>query len=127
MSVTIHTITRYTVQVLTRKVGEQAHSYITVRLYDDDGNNRGVAVFEDFTGEEPPKPHGDHANQYVTAYLDIAHYRAYMEILRLENPVYLKISWTQQAKVRAVSQVSIDTKKEVLGEFFKHTGKTKRR
>jgi hypothetical protein len=126
MAVTIHTITRYTVQVLTRKVGEQAHSYITVRFYDEDNNNRGVAVFETYGDAEPPKPHGDYASQYVTAHLDVAHYAAYMDILRLERPVYLKIGWTQQGKARVVSQVSIDTKKEVFGEFFQKTGKSKR-
>lgn len=127
MTVTIHTITRYTVQVLTRKAGEDAHSYITVRLYDDDNVNRGVAVFENFDGAEPPKPVGDYAKQYVTAHLDIAHYAAYMDILRLEKQVYLKIGWTQQARIRVVSQVSIDTKKEVIGEFFQKTGRAKRR
>ena len=46
MSVTIHRITRYTVQVLTKKQGEDAHSFITLRLYDDDNESRAVAVFE---------------------------------------------------------------------------------
>lgn len=122
MPVTIHTISRYTVQVLTRKAGEQAHSYITVRLYDDDNVNRAVAVFENHDGAEPPKPTGDHAKQYVTAHLDIAHYGAYVDILRHEKQVYLKIGWTQQAKAQIVSQVSIDTKKEVIGEFFQKSG-----
>ncbi len=121
MPVTVHTITRYTVQVLTRKEGEHAHSYITVRLYDDDNANRGIMVFERYNGGEPPKPVGDHAEQKATAYLDVAHYRPYMDILRLESPIYLKMSWTQQGKLKVLSHVSIDTKKEVIGEFF---GKT---
>jgi hypothetical protein len=54
----------------------------------------------------------------VVAHLDVAHYAAYMDILRLEKPVYLKISWTQHGKSRSVSYVSIDTKKEVIGEYF---------
>jgi hypothetical protein len=41
-----------------------------------------------------------------------------MDILRLEKPVYLKIGWTQQGRARVVAQVSLDTKKEVIGDFF---------
>ena len=37
---------------------------------------------------------GDAERQYVTAYLDVARYAAYVNILRLENPVSLKIGWT---------------------------------
>ena len=114
MPVTIHTISRFTVQVLTRKLGEDAQSYVTVRLYDDDNVNRAVAVFEDFTGSEPPKPVGDYGKQYVTAHLDIAHYPAYLDVLRHEKRVYLKIGWTQQGRMRAVGQVSIDTKNCLL-------------
>lgn len=118
MAITIHTITRYAVQVLTKKTGEQAESYITVRLYDDDNNNLGTVVFADHGSDGPPKPTGDYDEQTVTAYMDSSLYGAYMDILRLERPVYLKIGWTQQAKVRTVAQVSIDTKKEVIGDFF---------
>lgn len=119
MPVTIHSITRYTVQLLTRKEGEQAHSYITVRLYDDDNVNRGVTVFEHYDDKEPPKPVGDHEAQSATCYIDIAHYRAYMDVLRYESPIYLKMSWTQAGKNAVLSQLSIDTKKEVIGEFLK--------
>jgi hypothetical protein len=118
MAITIHTITRYTVQVLTKKVGEDAHSYITVRLYDDDETSRGVAIFESLGGAEPAKPTGDYAKQTVTVYMDIALFDAYMDILRLEKRVFLKIGWTQHAKSRSVAQVSVDTKKEVIGEHF---------
>jgi hypothetical protein len=118
MPVTIHAITRYTVQVLTRKEGEHAHSYITVRLYDHDNVNRGTTVFERYGDTQPPKPVGDHDDQKATAYMDTAHYRAYMDILRLESPIYLKMSWTQQGNIKVLSHVSIDTKKEVIGEFF---------
>ena len=118
MPVTVHTITRYTVQVLTRKEGEHAHSYITVRLYDDDNANRGITVFERYGDDQPPKPVGDHAEQKATAFLDTTHYRPYMDILRLESPIYLKMRWTQQGNLKVLSHVSIDTKKEVIGEFF---------
>ena len=59
MAITIHTITRYAVQLLTKKAGEDAQSYITVRLYDEDNENRGIVVFADHEGEDPPKPTGD--------------------------------------------------------------------
>lgn len=118
MAITIHTITRYTVQVLTKKLGEQAQPYITVRLYDDDNNNRGIAIFENLDAREPPKPTGDYERQSATTYLDLSLFDPYMNLLRLEKPVYLKIGWTQQGKTWAVAQVSIDTKKEVIGEFF---------
>ena len=118
MPVTIHTITRYTVQVLTRKEGEQAHSSLSVRLYDHDNVIRGTAVFERYLDGRPPKPVGNHEEQTATAYLDTAHYRAFIDILRLESPIYLKMSWTQQGNLKVLSHVSIDTKKEVIGEFF---------
>jgi len=119
MAISVHHITRYTVQVLTRRLGDNARSSISVRLYDDENVNRGVAVFESYQdGEEPPKPTGEYATQSATAYLDMAHFSAYMDVLRLENPVYLKIAWGQQGRTRVVSQVSIDTKKEVIGDFF---------
>jgi len=122
MPVTIHRITRHTVQVLTKKVGEDAHSFITVRLYDDDNVSRAVAVFENYgSNAEPPKPTGDHDAQTATAYLDVAHYRAYMDILRDEKVVYLKLAWGLQGKVMALQHLSIDTKKEVIGEYFSET------
>ncbi len=120
MPITMHTITRYAVQVLTKKSGEQAQSYITVRLYDDDNYNRGTVVFAEHGPDGPPKPNGDYKAQTVTSYLELSLYEAYMNILRFENPVYLKIGWTQQARTRSVAQVSIDTKKEVIGDYFEH-------
>ena len=125
MAITIHTITRYAVQLLTKKAGEEAQSYITLRLYDDDNNNRGIVLFSDYGGAEPPKPTGDYGDQSVTAYLDLSLYSAYMDILRLEKPVYLKIGWTQQGRARVVAQVSIDTKKEVIGDFFEKKPKAR--
>jgi len=119
MSVTIHQITRYTVQVLTKRSGEDAHSFITVRLYDDDNVSRAVAVFERYgAGSEPPKPTGDFEAQTATAHLDIAHYPAYMDILRMEKTVYLKFAWGQQGTVKGLQHLSLDTKKEVIGEYF---------
>ena len=121
MAVTVHSIARYTVQVLTRKAHEQGHAYITLRLYDKEDVNRGVAVFEDYGEEEPPKPIGNHDEQSATCYLDIAYYQAYVDLLRHEKEVFLKIRWTQQGILRTVAQVSIDTKEEIIGEFFERS------
>ena len=41
-----------------------------------------------------------------------------MDILRNEKTVYLKLAWSQQGKVTTLQHLSIDTKKEVIGEFF---------
>ena len=124
MAVTVHRISRYTVQVLTKRMGEDGHSLITVRLYDDDNVSRAVAVFEKHEpGSEPPKPTGDYKAQSATAYMDIAHYKGYMDILREEKTVYLKLGWSQQGKVRSLSHLSIDTKKEVIGDYFKAPAK----
>ena len=123
MSVTIHRITRYTVQVLTKRAGEDAHSFITLRLYDDDNVSRAVAVFESYDGDqEPPKPTGDRDAQTATAHLDVAHYQPYMDILRNEKTVYLKLSWSQKGKSTTLQNLSIDTKKEVIGEYFQAGG-----
>ena len=51
MAVTIHRITKYTVQALTKKAGEDADSAFIVRLYDDDDRIRGTAVFKDHARE----------------------------------------------------------------------------
>ena len=119
MAVTLHHISRHTVQVLTKKIGEEAHTFITVRLYDHDNVIRGTAVFENFdVDEEPRKPTGDYKAQTAVAHIDIAHYSAYMDVLRLENPIYLKMGWTQSGRTRVLTQVSIDSKKEVIGEYF---------
>ena len=118
MTITIHTITRSTVQVLSKKVGEQAHTYITVRLYDEGGNNPGVAIFERLGSREPAKPTGDYGKKSVTIHFDIDLFDAFMDILRQEKTVYLKIGWTQQGNVQTVAQASIDTKEEIIGEFF---------
>ncbi|MCG8361198.1 MAG: hypothetical protein MI920_37040, partial [Kiloniellales bacterium] len=53
-------------------------------------------------------------------YLDIAFFDPFMDVLRLEKENYLKIGWTQVGRLPAVAQVSIDTKKEIIGEFFDH-------
>jgi len=119
MLVSVHRISRYAVQVLTRRRGETAHNLITVRLYDEDEVLRGTAVFESLGGAEPNKPVGDFDTKTATVYFDSALYRAYVDVLRHEKSVYLKMSWTEQGPSKALSHVSIDTKKEIIGEFFR--------
>ena len=97
---------------------DQAPTRITVLLYDDDGNNPGVAIFDRLGSREPAKPTGDYEKESVTIHFDIDLFDAYMDILRQEETVYLKIGWTQQGKVQTVAQASIDTKEEIIGEFF---------
>ena len=103
----------------TRKRGELAHSFITVRLYDEDETLRGTAVFENLGAEEPKKPVGDYDAQTATVYLDSALYSAYIDLLRHEKSIYLKMSWTAQGPSQALSHASIDTKKEIIGDYFK--------
>lgn len=118
MQVSVHRISRYAVQILTRKRGETAHSFVTLRLYDDDDELRGTAVFENLGDEEPKKPVGDFAAQTATVYFDSQLYAAYIDLLRHEKLIYLKMSWTKQGAAPTLSHASIDTKKEIIGEYF---------
>jgi len=118
MQVSVHRISRYAVQILTRKRGENAHSFVTVRLYDDDDELRGTAVFENLGGDEPNKPVGDYESQTATVYFDSPLYGAYIDVLRHEKSVYLKMSWTKKGAAPTLSHASIDTKKEIIGEYF---------
>jgi hypothetical protein len=118
MKVSIHRISRYAVQVLTRKMGENAHTFITVRLYDDDDALRGTAVFENLGGGEPSKPTGDFSAQTATVHMDIALYDPYMKLLKHERTVYLKMNWTETGRTKTLTHASIDTKKEIIGDYF---------
>lgn len=118
MNHTVHTITRHTVQILTERIREESRTAIIVRLYDEADNNPGVVIFRDHSVAKPPKPVGDFDSGKVTCHLQMHAYAAYMDVLRQENPIYLKIAWRQLGAVRQVSHVSIDSKKEILGEYF---------
>jgi hypothetical protein len=106
------------VQILTERIREESRTAIIVRLYDADGNNPGVVIFRDHEVGKPPKPVGDFDTGRMTCYLDMAAYGPYMDVLRRETPLYLKIAWRQLGPVRQVHHVSIDTKQEILGEYF---------
>ena len=118
MNPVVHTITRHTVQVLTERIREESRTAIIVRLYDAEGNNPGVVIFRDHDVGKPPKPVGDFDSGRATCYLDMAAYGPYMDVLRREGPLYLKIAWRQLGALKQVSHVSIDTKQEILGEYF---------
>lgn len=121
MSVTIHRVTKYTVQVLTKKAGEDADGTLVVRLYDDDDLIRGTAVFNDYGSKPAPKPTGDHDSQTATINLALEYYAPFVDILRTEKSIYLKMAWAQLGANKVLSHVSVDTKKEIIGEYFTHS------
>ncbi|MEX2650435.1 MAG: hypothetical protein WD673_15620 [Alphaproteobacteria bacterium] len=51
-------------------------------------------------------------------FLDLGFHEAVMDVVRNEKSLYLKLGWTQTGKTFALAQVSLDTKKEMLGQFF---------
>ncbi len=118
MTVTVHKITRHSMQVLTKRAREQAQSSIILRLYDEDGVNRGIFVFEPAGDRRPSKPVGNRDEDSATVFLDIAFHEAVMDVVRNEKSLYLKLGWTQTGKSFALAQVALDTKKEMLGQFF---------
>jgi len=122
MALTVHSIVRHSVQFLAKRSKGGAETYITVRLYDADDVSRGVALFESYKSQPVPTPIGDHDAQTVRVYFEISLYEPFIALLRRESPVFLKASWVQQTSAWTVSQVSIDSKEEIVGEFFEDTG-----
>ncbi len=121
MSSTVHRIMRYSVQVLNKKTGGQPKASIIVRLYDDKDNDCGTAVFKDYGDADPELPTGDFKTERATAFYDITFYDAFIGILRTEDELFWKIAWVQMGATRGISDVSLDTKKEIIGEFFPRT------
>lgn len=121
MSITVHRIENYTVQFLTKRMGERARTSVIVRLYDDDDEIRATVVFKRFGTEHPPKPTGDYDSQICTVYFDSTYYSDYVQVLRVESPIYLKLGWTRPGPSRVLSQVSMDTKKEIIGEYLEQS------
>ncbi len=118
MSVTTHLVAKYTVQVVTKKSGGETEEAIIVRLYNHDDFNCGTVVFKDCGDERPEKPSGVYKSQSAMINLDVAFYSAFIDILRCEREIFWKIAWVQMGKRREVSHASLDTKKEIIGEFF---------
>lgn len=117
-SSTVHKITRYKVQVLTKVHGEEPRPCVTVRLYDDVDEIVGTAVFKDYGSQQAELPQGDFEKKTATAYFDITFFEAFAGILRYEDEIYWKIAWQQLGAVKSCSDVSLDSKKEIIGDFF---------
>ena len=120
MSITTHMVAKYTVQVMTKKSGNEAEEAIIVRLYNHDDYNCGTAVFKDYGEDAPEKPTGVFKSQSATIFFDVTFYSAFIDVLRYEREIYWKIAWDQMGKRREVSHASLDTKKDIIGEFFPH-------
>ena len=118
MPSTVHQVARYSVQVLNTRTGDHPKASMIVRLYSNRDETCGVAVFKDYGGQKPDLPSGDTGGTRATAYYDITFYQPFIDILRTEDELYWKIAWIQTGPNRRVSDVSLDTKKEIIGEFF---------
>jgi len=117
MSSTVHKIARYSVQVLDKKAGNRRGSII-VHLYNDKDENCGIALFQDYGNETGEYPRADTKGERVTAHFDVSFYQAFIDILRTEDELYWKYHLVQMGPNQEVSDVSLDTKKEIVGEFF---------
>lgn len=123
MASTIHSVSKYTVQILNMR-GDQrdARSQVIIRLYNQEGDACGMAVFKDYGDRLAENPSGDPRKETATAYFDMAHYQAFIDILRLEKELYWKIAWQQTGASRVPSDVSLDTKEEIIGDHFGNGG-----
>lgn len=119
MPTTTHRVSRYAVQVLSRRSGEVPRPAITVRLYDDGGKMVGTAVFKTYADAQAAElPVGRFEDGYATAYFDISFFDAFIGSLRYEDELYWKIHWIQTGARKEASDVSLDSKEEIIGEFF---------
>lgn len=118
MPSSVHKVARYSVQVLNTRTGDHPKASMIVRLYNEQDETCGVAVFKDYGDRIPELPSGDTEGTRATAYYDITFYQPFIDILRSEDELYWKIAWIQTGPNRRVSDVSLDTKKEIIGEFF---------
>ena len=122
MNSTVHVVARYSIQVLTQRLGvrneDEPRVQVIVRLYDDHDRTCGFAVFKDYGSGVAEPPFGDVDAKTATAYYDISFFDAFMGILRGEGALYWKIAWRQLGAKREVAEVSLDTKREIIGDFF---------
>ena len=122
MPTTVYQIKSYKVQILAKEHGDLPRPCITVRLYDDTGKIVGTAVFKDYGSERPAEPPvGKVEDGTATAFFDITFYDAFIGVLRYEDELYWKIAWRTLGAVTTCSDASLDTKKEVIGDFFPRT------
>jgi len=118
MPSTVQKITRYAIQILNKRTGPAPRPSIIVRLYQDDGKMVGTAVFKNYGEMEAELPSGHNKNENVTAFFDVSFYDAFVGLLRSEDEVYWKTQWTQLGARAEVADVSLDTKEEIIGEYF---------
>jgi hypothetical protein len=118
MPSTIQRVTGHNVQVLNKRTGEAPRPSIIVRLYGEGDKMVGTAVFKNYGDLEADLPQGDHEDGVVTAYFDISFYEPFVGILRQEDELYWKTQWIQLGARKEVADVSLDTKEEILGEYF---------
>ena len=117
MASTGHKIERYSVQVLNKKSGARRGSII-VRLYNDQDENCGIALLQDYGVDAGEYPEVDSRGDRVTAHYDVSFFQAFIDILRSEDELYWKYHTVQLGANQEVTDVSLDTKKEIIGEFF---------
>lgn len=117
MASTVHKIERYSVQVLNQKAGARRGA-IVVRLYNDKDENCGVALFQDYGEASGEHPESDAKGGRVTAHYDVSFFQAFIDILRTEEDLYWKYHTVQMGPNMEVTDVSLDMKKEIIGEFF---------
>jgi len=122
MNSKVHKVARYSMQVLTQRMGvrspDEPRVSVIVRLYDDGDQTCGFAIFKDYGDEVAEPPFSDHEGKVATAFYDIAFFDAFIGILRSESELYWKVAWRQLGARREVADVSLDTKKEIIGDFF---------
>ena len=122
MPSTVQKISRYAIQILNKRTGPAPRPSIIVRLYDDGGKMVGTAVFKNYGDSlEAELPFGQNENENVTAFFDVSFYEAFVGLLRSGEELYWKIQWTQLGARKEVADVSLDTKEEIIGEYFAKT------
>lgn len=118
MSTSVHRISRYSVQILNKLTGQAPRPATIIRLYNGKNEICGTAVFKAYGDSEAEPPVGDAEAETATVYYDITFFEPFIGILRAEDELYWKIAWVRSGPKREVSDVSLDTKKEIIGEFF---------
>lgn len=118
MPTTIHRVTGHNVQVLNKRSGESPRPSIIVRLYGENDKMIGTAVFKNYGDMEAELPTSDHNGENVTAFFDISFYEPFVGILRQHDELFWKAQWVQLGPRKEVADVSLDTKEEILGEYF---------
>lgn len=117
MPSTVHKVARYSVQVLNQKAGARRGSII-VRLYNEVDETCGIAIFQDYGEKTGEVPEADAKGERVTARYDVSFFQAFIDILRTEEELYWKYHLVQMGPNIEVTDVSLDTKKEIIGDFF---------